>query len=87
MLQWCKGLRVDTKSNILITWDWEVVSMNSLAHSAPLVKQFKELCDKEEKILDVLVFSEYRYFVTATTAGKIYVFKYVTTSHAAKLNE
>ena len=81
MMEWCKGLRVDPKANVMITWDWEVVTMNSLTHSAPLVKQFRDLCDKDEKILDVLVFSEYRYFVAATTEGNIYVFKYVKSAH------
>ena len=38
MMEWCKGLRVDPKANVMITWDWDVVTMNSLTHSAPLVK-------------------------------------------------
>lgn len=30
----------------------------------------------DEKILDVLVFTEYRYFLTATSEGNIFVWKY-----------
>lgn len=37
MLEWCKGLRVDTRSNIIISWDWEIVSINTLAHHGRLV--------------------------------------------------
>jgi len=76
MLDWCKGLKVDTKANMMITWNWQMVSMNELTQQAPLIRQFKDLCGDEEKILDVIVFSEYRYFVTGTTTGNIYVFKY-----------
>jgi len=42
------------------------------------VSQFKDLTDQEEKILDVLVFTDYRYFLTSTSEGNIYVWKYVT---------
>lgn len=76
MLDWCKDLKVDVKANMMITWNWQMVSMNQLTHQALLIKQFKDLCGEEEKILDVIVFSEYRYFVTGTTTGNIYVFKY-----------
>ena len=33
--------------------------------------------DKEEMIMDVIVFTEFRYFLTATDEGNIYVWKYV----------
>ena len=76
--KWVKGLKLNYKSNLIITWGWYKVSMNHLSHQGGLISQFKNLVDREEKILDVLVFSDYRYFVTSTTLGNIYVFKYIT---------
>jgi hypothetical protein len=40
------------------------------------ITKIKDITDIEEKIIDVLVFSEFRYFVTATSEGNIYVWKY-----------
>jgi len=37
MLLWCKGLRLDTKSNILISWDWATVSVNSVTQNGKLI--------------------------------------------------
>ena len=37
----------------------------------------KDLIDSDEQIMDVLVFTEYRYFLTATDEGNIYVWKYI----------
>ena len=37
----------------------------------------QDLIDSEEQIWDVLVFTEYRYFLTATDAGNVYVWKYI----------
>jgi hypothetical protein len=42
------------------------------------MSQHKDLTDPEEKILDLLVFTEFRYFLTSTNEGNIYVWKYVT---------
>jgi hypothetical protein len=36
-------LRIDSKSNILITWDWATVSVNSLTQIGKLVGQYKNL--------------------------------------------
>ena len=33
--------------------------------------------DKDELIMDVIVFTEFRYFLTATDGGNIYVWKYI----------
>jgi WD40 repeat protein len=82
MLQWCKGLKVDTKAELIISWnhheDHQYVSINQLSSSGRLISQHKDLTDPDEKILDVLVFTDYRYFLTATSEGNIYVWKYVT---------
>lgn len=78
MLEWCKGLKLDSKAGIIIFWNHQYVSVNSLLPRGQLVSQYKELTEPEEKILDVLVFTELRYFLTATGEGNIYVWKYMT---------
>lgn len=97
---WVKGLKLNTKSKIIISWDWEIVGINQLSSKGQLISQFHNLVDAPgqqktsvgpspintmdeknstpEKILDVIVFTDFRYFVTSTTLGNIYVFKYVT---------
>jgi len=42
-----------------------------------VISLYKDLTDEEEKILDVQVFTDYRYFITATSEGNIFVWKYV----------
>jgi WD40 repeat protein len=42
-----------------------------------VVSQYKDLTDEDEKILDVVVLCDYRYFLTATSEGNIFVWKYV----------
>lgn len=39
---------------------------------------YKDLTDFGEKILDVLLFSEFRQFLTSTSEGNIFVWKYCT---------
>ena len=39
----------------------------------------KDLLDTEEMILDVQVFVDFRYFLTSTDQGNIFVWKYVNT--------
>ena len=42
-----------------------------------LIALFKDIMDFGEQILDVLVFTDYRYFLISTDEGNIYVYKYV----------
>jgi hypothetical protein len=42
-----------------------------------LIARFVDIMDAGEKILDVLVFIDYRYFLIATDEGSILVYKYV----------
>jgi hypothetical protein len=37
MLIWCKGLKIDKKANIIISWDWKDISINQLSHNGRLV--------------------------------------------------
>lgn len=53
-------------------------------HTAPaaagrhkIIGQYKELTEEEEKILDVVVFWDLKYFLTATSEGKILVWKFM----------
>lgn len=91
MITWCKGLRVDEKNKIIITWSQNVVCFNELRGNGKekvagnLIFQIKDLTDLDEKILDVLVFTEYRYFLTATSEGNIFVWKYSQREDAQKV--
>ena len=80
MWMWCKGLTVDNKAELILSWnhheDHQYISINDT--SGKLVSQHKDLTDPDEKILDILVFTDYRYFLTATSEGNIFVWKYVT---------
>lgn len=82
MLDWCKGLKLDTKVGLILSWNHtnnqQFVSINSISQKGQLVSQYKDITEPEEKILDVLVFTDYRYFLTATSEGNIYVWKYMT---------
>lgn len=84
-------MRIDQKNKIIITWTQNLVSFNELrgklggASGVPgsqavqpgdAITKIKDLTDIEEKIIDVLVFLEFRYFLTATSEGNIYVWKY-----------
>jgi WD40 repeat protein len=53
-----------------------LVSMNNLSSAGELLCLYKDLSDKDEKILDILLYSNLKFFVVATTEGNIYVFNY-----------
>ena len=81
-LAWIKGLNVDQKNGIIISWSQGQtgsqvqVAFHRLA-DGELINKMQDLIDSEEQIWDVLVFTEYRYFLTATDAGNVYVWKYI----------
>ena len=53
-----------------------LVAMNNLSSAGELLCLYKDLSDKDEKILDILLYSQLKFFVVATTEGSIYVFNY-----------
>ena len=53
------------------------MSFNKISNNCKLISQYKDLTDIDEKILDVLVFTDNRYFLTSTSEGNIFVWKYV----------
>ena len=79
MLEWCKGIKIDKESNMIISWNIMCVSMNDLTQNGKLLVQFEALTTKDEKVLDVLVFLKLRYFLTSTSEGNIHIFKYLQT--------
>jgi WD40 repeat protein len=52
-------------------------TLEKQSRTGDLICLFKDLMDKDEMIMDVIVFTEFRYFLTATDEGNIYVWKYV----------
>ena len=81
-LGWCRGLNVDQKNGIIISWSQGAtgsqvqVAFHKLS-DGDLINKMQDLLDSDEVVWDVLVFTEYRYFLTATDAGNVYVWKYV----------
>ena len=75
-------MNVDVKNGIISSWSQGTqgsqvfVGFNRL-HNGELISMMKDLIDSDEQIMDVLVFTEYRYFLTATDEGNIYVWKYI----------
>jgi len=46
MLDWCDGLKVDQKNDLIITWNQKFVSINSLSmQQGRLISQFKDLTE------------------------------------------
>jgi hypothetical protein len=78
-LDWCKGIKIDEKAGWIMSWNRndfkQTVSINDIQEDGKLVTQYEDLTDPDVKILDVLVYPEYRYFLTSTSEGNIYVWK------------
>lgn len=79
MVQWCSGLKTNSKSGLIMSWNSidnnQYLSINTLAHNASLICQFKNVTNYEEKIEDVLVLTDYRYILASTSEGNIIVLK------------
>jgi WD40 repeat protein len=99
MLKWNKGMRIDETNDLIITWTEEHVSFNELRgkqkltdgnkpsqwiEAGQLVSQIRDMVTNEEKITDVLVFADYRYFVVATTEGNLHVCKFERKTDGSK---
>ena len=90
-------MRIDEPNKIIITWTHNMVSFNHLRgrksvaegivsalvyQPGDLIVQIRDITETDEKITDVLVFSDYRYFVTSTNEGNICVWKYEKASNS-----
>lgn len=90
MCIWVKGLKVDAKNDIIVSWGHsyslsgayskEAMCFNHLSGSkaGKLIFCLKDLTSTENAITDVLINLDYRYFHTGTSTGQILVWKYDT---------
>ena len=70
---WIKGLKVNTKQNVIFSWSQLKVCFNDL--SGKILFRYKKLTSYEDCITDIFVSEKYNYFVTSTTSGRIIVWK------------
>lgn len=80
MCIWVKGLKVDEKNEIIISWNQGKLCFNHLngSKAGKLIFCLKDLTGPEISITDVVINMENRYFHTGTSSGQILVWKYDT---------
>lgn len=77
---WVKGLKVDTNlriescQGVIFTWSQLKTCFNELANGKNLFK-FKSLTTYEDYITDLILSEEFKYFITSTHFGHIFVWK------------
>lgn len=73
-----KGLKVDHKNDIIVSWNANKMCFNHLSgdRAGSLIFALKDLVSSENAITDVLINLDYRYFHTGTASGEILVWKY-----------
>lgn len=71
---WVKGLKVDEKEGIIFTWSQLKTCFNDISNGKLFFK-FKSLTTYEDYITDLILSDEFRYFITSTYFGHIFVWK------------
>lgn len=71
MCIWVKGLVVDAKNEIIVSWNQGKMCFNHLSgtKAGKLIFTLKDLTSPENSITDVLINLDYRYFHTGTSTG------------------
>lgn len=71
MLMWAKGLKVDLKHNIIISWSQTRLSFNNIK-TGMLEYSFKDITAQENHITAVMVvINPFKYFITGTIQGQL----------------
>ena len=72
-----KGLKVDTKNEIITSWNKQNLCFHHLSgmNAGKLMFTVKELVPPEVEITDLLINMDYRYFYNSTSTGQINVWK------------
>ena len=67
-LDWVKGMRVDTANDVIMSWSVKRLTFSHLSGSraGKLVFEVAGLLPSENSITDVILSSEYRYYLTGT---------------------
>lgn len=81
LCDWVKGLKLDLKNDIIISWNKENLCFHHLSglKAGKLLFYVKDLQSKESEITDVLINMDYRYYYISTTLGHVCVFKFDNT--------
>ena len=68
ILDWVKGMRVDTANDVIMSWSVKRLTFSHLSASraGKLVFEVAGLLPSENSITDVILSSEYRYYLTGT---------------------
>lgn len=74
MPQWIKGLKVDEHEGCIFTWSQLQTCFNDLS-SGKILFKYKSLTTYEDYITDLILSDEFRYFITSTYFGHIFVWK------------
>lgn len=73
-LWWIKGLKVDETEGMIFWWSQEVTCFNMLEDGSKIAK-YHGLTSYENYITDLIISDEFKYFITSTMFGEIYVWK------------
>ena len=73
-LWWIKGLKVDEPEGMIFLWSQEITYFNMLEDGSKLAK-YHSLTSYEDYITDLIISEEFKYFITSTMFGQIYVWK------------
>lgn len=73
-LFWLKGLKVDEHEGMIFLWSQEITCFNQL-DTGEVVGKYHSLTSKEDYITDLIISEEFKYFITSTVFGLIYVWK------------
>ncbi len=71
---WIKGLKVDDQQGIIFTWSQLKTCFNDISDGHLLFK-YKSLSTYEDYITDLIISEEFKYFLTSTYFGHIFVWK------------
>lgn len=81
MTEWVKGLKVDTLNSLIMAWDQQSVCFYHLSDKyeikqGQMVARHTELTIKENFITDMLLFNDYKVYVTGTQYGHLIAWKW-----------
>jgi WD40 repeat protein len=71
---WIKGLKVDEQQGIIFTWSQLKTCFNDIS-TGELFFKYKSLSTYEDYITDLIISEEFKYFITSTFFGHIFVWK------------
>jgi WD40 repeat protein len=74
MTSWIKGLKVDENEGMIFTWSQVKTNFNDI-NTGKIVLTYQDLTSYEDYITDLILSEPFKYFITSTFFGNIYVWK------------